>query len=47
LLTLVVYVVTVLRESPDPVASNRRLLQEMAILAVAGLLAVAWGLLVR
>jgi hypothetical protein len=47
LLTLVVYVVTVLRESPDPVASNRRLLQEMAILAVAGALAVAWGLLVR
>ena len=47
LLTLVAYVVTVLRESPEPVLYNRRLLQEAAVLVLAGALAVAWGLLVR
>jgi hypothetical protein len=47
LLTLVTYVVTVLRESPEPVLYNRRLLQEAAVLLLAGALAVAWGLLVR
>jgi hypothetical protein len=47
LLTLVVYVVTVVRESPEPVLYNRRLLQEAAVLGLAGALAVVWGLLVR
>jgi hypothetical protein len=47
LLTLVAYVVTLVRESPEPVLYNRRLLQEAAVLGLAGALAVAWGLLVR
>jgi hypothetical protein len=47
LLTLVAYVVTVVRESPEPVLYNRRLLQEAAVLGLAGTLAVVWGLLVR
>jgi hypothetical protein len=47
LLTLVTYVVTVVRESPEPVLYNRRLLQEAAVLVLAGVVAVAWGLLVR
>ncbi len=47
LLTLVAYVVTVVRESPEPVLYNRRLLQEAAVLGLAGALAVVWGLLVR
>ncbi|MGA3057061.1 MAG: hypothetical protein ABSE70_03325 [Candidatus Limnocylindrales bacterium] len=47
LLTLVVYVVTVVRESPEPVLYNRRLLQEAAVLGLAGALAVVWGLAVR
>ncbi len=47
LLTLVAYVVTLLRDSPEPVLYNRRLLQEAAVLLLAGALAVVWGLLVR
>jgi hypothetical protein len=47
LLTLVIYVVTVVRESPEPVLYNRRLLQEAAVLGLAGTLAVVWGLVVR
>jgi hypothetical protein len=47
LLTLVAYVVTVVRESPEPVLYNRRLLQEAVVLGLAGALAVVWGLLVR
>ena len=47
LLTLVVYVVTILRESPEPVLVNRRLLQELAVLAAAAAIAVAWGLMAR
>ncbi len=47
LLTLVAYVVTGLRDSPEPVVYNRRLLQETALLGLAGALAVVWGLMVR
>lgn len=47
LLTLVAYVVTGLRESPEPIVYNRRLLQETALLGLAGVLAVLWGLMVR
>jgi hypothetical protein len=47
LLTLVAYLVTVLRDSPEPVLYNRRLLQETAVLGLAGALVVMWGLLVR
>jgi hypothetical protein len=47
LLTLIVYIVTVVRESPEPVLLNRRLLQELGILALAGLATIAWGMLVR
>jgi len=39
--------VTVVRESPEPVLYNRRLLQEAVVLGLAGALAVVWGLLVR
>lgn len=47
LLTLVAYVITGLRDSPEPVVYNRRLLQETALLGLAGALAVVWGLMVR
>jgi hypothetical protein len=47
LLTLVVYVITVIRDSADPVLENRRLLQELSILGTVGGVAVVWGLLVR
>ncbi len=47
LLTLVVYVVTILRESPEPVLVNRRLLQELAVLTAAAAIAVVWGLMAR
>ena len=46
-LLLLVYMVTVLRDSPEPVLMNRRLLQELAVLGAVGLIAAAWGLLVR
>jgi hypothetical protein len=47
LLTLVTYVVTVVRESPEPVPRNRRLLQELAVFGVAALAAIVWGLQAR
>jgi hypothetical protein len=47
LLTLVVYVITVIRDSTDPVLENRRLLQELAVLGTVGGVAVLWGVLVR
>jgi hypothetical protein len=47
LLTLVVYVVTVLRESPEPATRDERLLEELAVLGIAGLAIVLWGLLAR
>ena len=45
LLTLVSYAVTSLRESPEPVSQNARLLQEMAVLGIAALAVIAWGLI--
>jgi hypothetical protein len=45
LLALVVYVVTDLRESPEPAPQNQELLQELAIVGVAALAVIAWGLL--
>ena len=47
LLALTVYAATDLRESPDPVPQNPRLLQELALLGMAAAAAVAWGWLVR
>jgi hypothetical protein len=47
LLTLVAYVVTGVRESPEPVLYNRSLLKETALLGLVGALAIAWGLAVR
>jgi hypothetical protein len=44
LLGLAVYVVTDLRESPEPLTQNGRLLQELAVLGLAALAVVAWGL---
>jgi hypothetical protein len=46
-LTLVLYLVTSLRESNEPIRRNARLLEETAILAVAGLAIAAAGLLTR
>jgi hypothetical protein len=47
LLTLGVYVISGLRESSEPIAINRRLLQELAILGVVAAIALAWGLMAR
>jgi hypothetical protein len=47
LLTLVVYLVTAVRESPERVTLNKRLLQEVAVLALAASAAIAWGLMSR
>jgi hypothetical protein len=47
LLTLLVYVVTGILESPRPIARNSRLLRETALLCLAGAVAIAWGLLAR
>jgi hypothetical protein len=44
---LVTYVVTVVRESPEPVTQNRRLLRELAVMGVAALVVIAWGLQAR
>jgi hypothetical protein len=47
LLALTVYIVTGLRESPEPANENRRLLEELALLGIAALAVIAWGLLAR
>jgi len=47
LLTLIVYVVTALRESADPVTENNHLLRELAVLGGAALVTAIWGLAVR
>lgn len=47
LLTLIVYMATGLRDSPEPVQLNRRLLEELAVLSVAALAVIAWGLLAK
>lgn len=47
LLTLLVYVITVLRESSEPVLMNIRLLRELAALTLVAVIAIAWGLMAR
>jgi len=47
LLTLVVYLITAVRESEERVTLNVRLLQELALLALVATAAIAWGLMVR
>jgi hypothetical protein len=47
LLTLAVYLVTAVRESPERVTLNKRLLQELAVLVLAASAAIAWGLMSR
>jgi len=47
ILTLIVYVITVIRDSADPLLENRRLMQELAVLITVGAVAVVWGFLVR
>jgi hypothetical protein len=46
-LTLVLYLVTSLRESDEPIRRNARLLEETALLALAGVAIAAVGLLTR
>ena len=47
LLTLVVYVITIVRESSEPVLMNRRLLQELGVLVLVGAIAIFWGLAIK
>jgi hypothetical protein len=47
LLTLGVYMITIMRESPEPVVLNRRLLRELGVLALAGIATIAWGLMLH
>jgi hypothetical protein len=47
LLGVITYLLTDLRESPEPITQNRRLVEELAVLGVAALAVVAWGLLGR
>lgn len=47
LLALVVYVLSDLRGSPEPAPQSLPLLQELAIVGVAGLAVIVWGLLAR
>ena len=47
LLALVVYVIMVVRESPEPVPQNRKLLQELAVLGIAAAVLIVWGLQVK
>jgi hypothetical protein len=47
LLTLAVYMITIMRESSEPVLLNGRLLRELGVLTLAAVLAIAWGLMAR
>ena len=47
LLAVGVYGLTGIRESPEPVPQNTRLVQELAVLGLAAMAAVAWGLVIR
>jgi hypothetical protein len=47
LLAIGIYALTGVRESPDPVPQNPRLLQELAVLGLASMAAVAWGMVIR
>jgi len=47
LLARATYVVTLVRESPEPVQENRRLLQELGLMGIAALAVIVWGLQTR
>jgi hypothetical protein len=47
LLGVITYLLTELRESPDPVTQNQRLLEELAVIGVAVVAVVLWGLFGR
>ena len=47
LLTLGVYVIAALRDSQDPIKENYSLLQELAMLGMAALTVLIWGLLAK
>jgi hypothetical protein len=47
LLTLTAYVLTSVRESSEPLPENVRLLQDLAIMGVAAIGVIAWGVLSR
>ena len=47
LLALATYVITLVRESPEPVQENRRLLQELGLMGIAALAVIVWGLEIR
>jgi len=47
LLTLLVYVITVVRESEEKVTLNPRLLKELAVLVLAGVATIVWGVMSR
>lgn len=47
LLTLVIYVLTALRESPDPLVENRSLFQELVVLCGAAFVVIVWGLMIQ
>ncbi len=47
LLAVAVYALTGVRESPEPVPQNTRLVRELAVLGLAAGAAIAWGLVIR
>jgi hypothetical protein len=47
LLALATYVITVVRESPEPIQQNRRLLRELGLMGIAALAVIVWGVQVR
>jgi hypothetical protein len=47
LMTLVVYMIMDIRDSEDPLTENLPLVQELGLLALAGVAIVVWGLIAR
>jgi hypothetical protein len=47
LLAIGLYALTGVRESPEPVPQNLRLVQELAVLGLAAMAAIAWGVVLR
>jgi hypothetical protein len=47
LLGVITYLLTDLRESPEPVSQNQRLLEELAVIGVVALVVIGWGVLGR
>jgi hypothetical protein len=47
LLGVITYLLTDLRESPEPVSQNQRLLEELAVIGVVALAVIGWGVLRR